>query len=97
MIYTIYIVHLAVNSIKIEQQMKQPKKRGRPDNDRPPKENKPRGFQELLSNGRFLRNAEDLELKGHQQNLRKDEGNKSPKLSKWKEDQEAGRVSKMRE
>ena len=64
--------------------MKQPKKRGRPDNDRPPKETKPRGFQELLSNGRFLRNAEDLELKGHQQNLRKDEGTKSQKLSKWK-------------
>ena len=52
--------------------------------------------QELLSNGRILRNTEDLELRGHQQNLRKEEGNQNQKLSKWTEDQEAGRVSIIR-
>ena len=65
------------NTIIIDQHTEEPNKKGRPKNDIPPKETKPRGRPRIIKQPRILRNAEDLELRGHQNNVRKEEGSQS--------------------
>ena len=85
------------NTIILEQHTEEPNKKGRPTNDRPPTETKPRGRPI------FIKQPKDLKKRGRPrierpptEHLKRRREPTPKKLSKLKEDQEAGRVSIVR-